>query len=484
MLKGPFSISLRLTAWFCGIFFLGWILFGTAMWFTLKRTLKDERYQTLSRRMDRLQQVLAKSAGEDEDDRTREFTEFARATGNGLAEVYRVNGQREFPSPSAAAAAFEWPDVQRIGSERFQHVTSGGQPYWVLLRPDSLNGESLVLFAAAPESGNLVILDSFLKGLLAAAPILLLVSSAGGYLLSRKALTPVDKITAATRSISIRNLSERIPVTKSRDELQRLAETCNAMLGRLESAVLQIKQFTADASHELRGPLSFTRTVSEVALRNPKLDAQSRAAFEDIVVESAKASELLEGMLTLARADANSFDAPLEQVNLADVVEEVCEMARPIAAQRNINLSVSSDAGLSATLRGDFASLRRLVWILVDNALKYTTTPGRVDVGLRVAGGSAIVSVSDTGIGISAQDLPRIFDRFYRADPSRSDVEGSGLGLAIAKWIAELHHAELTVASAENMGTTFQLAFQLYDSSLAGQKDRASVRDALVRANH
>jgi signal transduction histidine kinase len=256
------------------------------------------------------------------------------------------------------------------------------------------------------------------------------------------------------------------------------------MLGRLESAVLQIKQFTADASHELRGPLSFTRTVSEVALRNPKLDAQSRAAFEDIVVESAKASELLEGMLTLARADANSFDAPLEQVNLADVVEEVCEMARPIAAQRNINLSVSSDAGLSATLRGDFASLRRLVWILVDNALKYTTTPGRVDVGLRVAGGSAIVSVSDTGIGISAQDLPRIFDRFYRADPSRSDVEGSGLGLAIAKWIAELHHAELTVASAENMGTTFQLAFQLYDSSLAGQKDRASVRDALVRANH
>jgi heavy metal sensor kinase len=484
MLKGPFSISLRLTAWFCGIFFLGWILFGTAMWFTLKRTLKDERYQTLSRRMDRLQQVLAKSAGEDEVDRTREFTEFARATGNGLAEVYRVNGQREFPSPSAAAAAFEWPDVQRIGSERFQHVTSGGQPYWVLLRPDSLNGESLVLFAAAPESGNLVILDSFLKGLLAAAPILLLVSSAGGYLLSRKALTPVDKITAATRSISIRNLSERIPVTKSRDELQRLAETCNAMLGRLESAVLQIKQFTADASHELRGPLSFTRTVSEVALRNPKLDAQSRAAFEDIVVESAKASELLEGMLTLARADANSFDAPLEQVNLADVVEEVCEMARPIAAQRNINLSVSSVAGLSATLRGDFASLRRLVWILVDNALKYTTTPGRVDVGLRVAGGSAIVSVSDTGIGISAQDLPRIFDRFYRADPSRSDVEGSGLGLAIAKWIAELHHAELTVASAENMGTTFQLAFQLYDSSLAGQKDRASVRDALVRANH
>ena len=363
-------------------------------------------------------------------------------------------------------------------------MTSGGQPYWVLLRPDSLNGESLVLFAAAPESGNLVILDSFLKGLLAAAPILLLVSSAGGYLLSRKALNPVDKITAATRSISIRNLSERIPVTKSRDELQRLAETCNAMLGRLESAVLQIKQFTADASHELRGPLSFTRTVSEVALRNPKLDAQSRAAFEDIVVESAKASELLEGMLTLARADSNSLDAPLEQVDLADVVEEACGMARPLASERSLTLLINTSLASPAIVLGDFSSLRRLLWILLDNALKYTNTPGSVEVSLKVTGAKAVLSVSDNGIGIAEADLPRIFDRFYRADPSRSQVEGSGLGLAIAKWIAELHHAELTVASAENMGTTFQLAFQLDDSRLDGQRDRASVRDGLVGAKH
>lgn len=482
MMKGPFSISLRLTGWFCGIFFLGWVLFGTAMWFTLKKTLRDERYQTLSRRMDRLQQVLQKSAGEDEDDRRREFTEFARATGNGLAEVYRGNGKQAFPSPSAAATAFEWPDAQQVGSERFQHVISGGQPYWVLLRPDTLHGESLVLLAAAPESGNLVILDSFWKGLLAAAPILLLVSSAGGYLMSRKALKPVDKITAAAHSISIRNLSERIPVTESRDELQRLAETCNAMLGRLESAVLQIKQFTADASHELRGPLSFTRIVAEVALRNPKLDADSRLAFEDIVAESAKASELLEGMLTLARADARSFDSPLEQVDLAEIVEEVCEMARPIAAERNITLSVASDGALPAVLLGDSASLRRLVWILIDNALKYTPTSGRVEVGLTLAGKHSVLYVSDSGIGIAEADLPRIFDRFYRADPSRSQVEGSGLGLAIAKWIAELHQAELTVESTEHMGTTFRVAFSLIDASLKDCRGHVSGRDVLAKA--
>jgi signal transduction histidine kinase len=145
---------------------------------------------------------------------------------------------------------------------------------------------------------------------------------------SRKALEPVDRITATARSISIRNLSERLPVRTTGDELQRLAETCNAMLGRLESAVNQIKQFTADASHELRGPLSFTRTVAEVALRNAHLDSRSRKAFEDIADEASKASVLLDDMLTLARADSGYFNGILEPVDLATVLEEACEMAR------------------------------------------------------------------------------------------------------------------------------------------------------------
>jgi signal transduction histidine kinase len=298
-------------------------------------------------------------------------------------------------------------------------------------------------------------------GLLASAPILLLISSAGGYLMSRKALKPVDRITATARSISIRNLSERLPVSNTRDELQRLAETCNAMLQRLESAVGQIKQFTADASHELRGPLSFTRTVAEVALRNPHADPESRRAFEDIVEESAKASELLEGMLTLARADSNSFDAVLERVDLAAVVQEACALARPLATERNLTLTISSVAGVSLNVLGDFSSLRRLVWILLDNALKYTPAPGSVDMSLCAEGQSAVLLVRDSGIGIAQADLPHVFDRFYRTDPSRSQVEGSGLGLAIAKWIAEMHHAELSVASMEHEGTTFRVAVPL-----------------------
>jgi signal transduction histidine kinase len=272
-------------------------------------------------------------------------------------------------------------------------------------------------------------------------------------------LKPVDRITATARSISIRNLSDRVPVTETGDELQRLAETCNAMLARLESAVNLIKQFTADASHELRGPLTFVRTVAEVALRNPTADATSRQAFEDIVEEAAKAATLLEDMLTLARADADRGDAALEPMNLSAVVEEVCEMARPIATERSLVLNVNVAADRDINVLGDFATLRRLVWILLDNALKYTPAPGNVDIVLRSTREQAIVQVRDTGVGIAESDLAHIFDRFYRADQSRTQVEGSGLGLAIAKWIADMHHADLSVMSELSKGTVFQLSF-------------------------
>ena len=462
MLTGRASISLRLTIWFGGIFFLGWVLFGAAMWFNLKSTLTGERYQTLDRRADRLQELLRKTQSEDRPDRDQDFKDFANATGNGLSEVARADGSRAFPPPSPAAQNFPWPPVGGGHSEQFLQVSASGQSYWVLVRRSSLDGQTVYLLTAAPESGNLLVLERFLEGLLASAPILLLISSAGGYWLSRTALKPVDKITAAVRSISIRNLSERLPVAETGDELQRLAETCNAMLGRLESSVKRIEQFTADASHELRGPLSFTRTVAEVALRNPHADAESREAFADIVEETAKAAVLLEDMLTLARADAASWHTALEPVNLAAVVEEACEMARPLAEKKGLVLSVSLDAARWVKVLGDFSSLRRLFWILLDNALKYTDPPGRIDVTLSAASGEATLLVSDSGMGIAATDLPHVFERFYRADPSRSQVEGSGLGLAIAKWIAEIHHADLSVDSTEHHGTIFRVIFQRF----------------------
>jgi len=459
--KGRLSISLRLTILFGAVFFLGWVLFGASMWVNLRRTLKNERRQTLTRRIDRLQDLLVKNQSEATASRYQDFADFAHATGNGLAEVFHPDGTRAYPSPSPAALTFPWPGIPGEDVERFIAVQSSGQQYWVLLRKFSLAGKPLVLLAAAPDAGNLLLLHSFLMGLLASAPLLLFISSAGGYWISRRALQPVDRIVAKARSISIGNLSERLPVTDTGDELQRIAETCNAMLGRLESAVGQIRRFTADASHELRGPLSFTRTVAEVALRNPDIDPQSRQAFRDIVDEAAKAASLLEGMLTLARSDAGPISFPMESVDLGAIVEEVCEMATPIALETGLSLSIVQRNDTSIQIPGDFSSLRRLIWILVDNALKYTPAPGVIELSLSASAESTTFSVRDTGIGISAVDLPHIFDRFYRADPSRGMVEGSGLGLSIAKWIAETHQAHLCVSSEERAGSTFSLTFPI-----------------------
>ncbi|HEY0264798.1 MAG TPA: ATP-binding protein [Granulicella sp.] len=467
MLKHRFSISLRLTLWFGVIFFAGWVLFGTSMWFHLKHTLTSERRLTLTRRMDRLQDLLTRNKSESEDDRIEDFRDFAYATGNGLSEVLRSDGERALPSPSEAARNFAWPAVpQANGSqtnepESFLHVESNGAPYWVMIRRTTIAGsEPLVLMAAAPEAGNLTVLESFWTGLMISAPVLLLISLAGGYWISRRALGPVDQITAKARSISIRNLSERLPVAETRDELERLAETCNVMLDGLESAVNRLKQFTADASHELRGPLSFVRTVAEIGLRSPEADAISQQAFREIVDEVAKATEMLENLLTLARADDHVQSAELVPVDLNDVVAEACGMAQSVAERSQVSLSITGPRD-PVTVLGDFSSLRRLLWIVLDNALKYTEGPGRVEVVLNTREDEAVIVVRDTGIGIAEQDLPHIFDRFYRADPSRSQVEGNGMGLAIAAWIAELHDARLSVTSKESIGTTVRIEIPL-----------------------
>ena len=237
---------------------------------------------------------MTKDASASIADRNQDYSYFAHATGNGLAEVFSADGTLELPSPSAAASAFAWPVREPGRPNLFVEVRSGGQAYWVLAQPFLLGGKPLVLMAAAPDAGNQVLMQSFLTGLLALAPGLLLIASAAGYWVSRRALRPVDRIAATARSISIRNISERVPVSGSGDELQRLAETCNAMLDRLESSVNQIKRFTADASHELRGPLTLTRTVAEVSLRKPATDPASRAAFQDIVDAAVEGERMLQ----------------------------------------------------------------------------------------------------------------------------------------------------------------------------------------------
>ena len=212
-------------------------LFGCGMWFILKTTLTSGRSHTLERRADRLGDLLISTNGLPAEPRARKFQAFADATGGGLIEVFRPSGERALPSPSADSTEFPWPRTAAIGHGRFTDVDFQGQPYRVLARPFSCDLGAVVLYLAAPLENNRQVLRAFTAGLLWTVPALFVISALGGYSLSRRALRPVDRITAATRSISVSNLSARLPVPESRDELQRLSETCNEMLARLESAV-------------------------------------------------------------------------------------------------------------------------------------------------------------------------------------------------------------------------------------------------------
>ena len=430
------------------------------MRFELDVSLARGRDRTLANRATRLVQLLQRSSGDPKEWVGAQFDNFAQATPEGhLIQVFDSRGHRVYPNNSKAVP-FPWP-TEMLSSLEYQGQTRDHRRLFrVLARTVTVHGTDLHLFLAGQLEDNRATLAHFTEGLLWTAPLVFVVSGFAGYFVSRRALNPISRLIASVRSISIGNLSRRLPVSDNGDELARLATTCNEMLERLEKAVGQINRFTADASHELRSPLAFIRTVADCALRVPGVEGESAEAFDDIIAETKQASKLLEDMLILARADSGHTDAAFETVDLAPLVREVATKNEPIMAERFQRLSVRIEAS-NAVIVGDPTRLRRLLWILTDNAIKYTPEGGSIEISLSAWKSGIAVQVKDDGIGILPSALPHIFERFYRVDDARSQQTGTGLGLAIAKWIADVHQGTLEVESKEQKGSTFRVTFPL-----------------------
>jgi heavy metal sensor kinase len=456
------SLSLRLTGWFSAIFLAGFVLFGVVMWIDLAYSLSQGRDRTLTRRAARINEALQATGDGLEAARENRFAQLIDVIPEGnLIQVFDASGNRILPR-SSLAPDFPWPAmITPPAKDEFTNVQYLGREFRLLKR-STLSKPPLVILVGGQLEDNRNMMARFTAGLAWASPAMLALCALGGYFLNRRALQPVDQITATLRSISIGNLSRRLPVANTGDEFQRLALTCNDMLARLEDAVERINRFTADASHELRSPVALIRTVAEYALRNPKIDAESKEAFQEILAEAVETGQLLEDMLTLARADAGYGSVVFEAVELSELVQDAAERLKPLAEAKRQTVSVRT--GGPTWISGDRSSLRRLVSILLDNAVKYTPAGGRIAMELSATPGDAVLTVRDTGIGIPETLLPRIFDRFVRVDPSRGEVNGTGLGLAIAKWIAGAHGAKLTVRSREREGSVFTVEFPLAQS--------------------
>jgi heavy metal sensor kinase len=461
-LKRHISISLRLTLWFSATFLLGFLLFGAIMFAQLSYSLNSGRDRTLTNRAGRALSVLDGCPHQPFRQCANEFAELVEVNPEGhLIQVFNSEGARVFPVKSGKGQDFPWPKWSIDDRQNYSKVWYRGGPYSVLSVPATIGSQKLRILIGGQLKDNQDNLDHFTHGLIWASPVLVALSALCGYFLSRRALDPVARLTASARSISIGNLSRRLATVQTGDELQDLAETCNEMLGRLELAVSQTSRFTADASHELRTPISYIRMVSEFALQNPDLDPESAASFQEIVRESGEASRLLEDMLNLARADSGHAEMNFERLDLADIFDEICGKARPFADAKSHGMTVQVNCKAPVWVQGDAASLRRLLWILLDNAIKYTPEYGQIDVSLHTAGSEARISVRDTGIGIPEAAQPEIFRRFYREEKARALAEGTGLGLAIAKWTTEVHGGVLSVKSVECSGSTFQVALKL-----------------------
>ncbi len=313
----------------------------------------------------------------------------------------------------------------------------------------------LLLVVGEPLQGVDEAVRRILVLLLIAGPILLLASGAAAWLLLRNALAPVERMRRNAEEIGIDGLDQRLAAPHASDEVGQLAATLNAMLARLQSGVAARRQLVADASHELRTPLAAMRAELDVALREAGRTEQERAVMESLRDEVDRMSRTVDNLLTLARADSHQLDLLRTDVDLRELVGDIVTRLRTLAA----NAGVALDAGgPELIVHADGPRLLQAIVNLVENAIKYTPAGGSVTVRTVSTGAEAGIAVSDDGIGIPADAREKIFDRFFRADASRSrESGGSGLGLAICWEIAVAHGGRIAVESDEGTGSTFTL---------------------------
>jgi heavy metal sensor kinase len=318
-------------------------------------------------------------------------------------------------------------------------------------------------------------LNDLFSSLILAVPFVLILALVSGWLLAKYFIQPVEEITRLADEITEHNLSRRLPVRRVNDEISRLSRTLNEMIERLEKSFAQIRQFTGDASHELRTPLAILMGELEVALHSPKTEREYRDLIASALEEVGRLSQVVKNLLELSRADAGQVTLDIKLFSLSALLEDIVEDAMILAEDKRIAVSATTEPDIR--IEGDKVRLHQALLNIVDNAVKYTPTGGTINIALRaLETGEALVSVSDTGDGISAEDIPKIFDRFYRVDKSRSaEIGGHGLGLSIVKWVVEAHHGRIMVNSQLGQGSIFLLRLPLRHENQKGSLSESSL---------
>jgi heavy metal sensor kinase len=465
------SLRFRMTIWYAGLLAAALVVFGVSVYVGLAHYLDSNLEKGLQEQCRAIGfNLLPDFPSQGPGFLTEEIGEsFAPEVNGHFIRVSRADGKVVYLSGTPKNGAFEPDSIPEF---------SGDQAFTKKLAVP--NGQIMMLTGLVfknPDGTRFLVeigvlhhqVDEVLHGLLLTltiyVPLLVLLATAGGYWLMRRSLQPVDEVTQKAEGITSTNLSQRLPVIRTGDELERLSIALNRMIARLEDAFQQANRFSADASHELRTPLTILQLELEGMAHNRQLAPELLDQIGSALEETQRLSKIVENLLTITRLDAGEARMEKVRLDMGQLARETSEQMKLLADEKSISLYCDCDEGVY--VEGDRYRLKQVIVNLLDNAIKYTPERGEVAIRVHTKERSAVLEVSDNGTGISAEALPHIFKRFYRADRARSrDSGGAGLGLAIVKAICAAHDAEITVASTEREGARFVVEIPLASGAM------------------
>lgn len=452
------TLRFRFSLWTAGLLLLVLVGFGTLSFIIMRRSLDTSINETL-----RLNTAQVLNAIEFEDDELELPDSFLEdpETVEFLAKGFLV---RTLNSDGIVLQALGSYKTLPVTDEALDAVQNGEMNITTLT--DQASGDSIRVYSVPIRERGVTVgiyqvgqdldqveetLEILLRAFIVGGPVLVIAAGVGGYLLAARALSPIDQITRTARRISADDLSTRIEPTLANDEVGRLSATLNEMLTRLEAAFQREKQFTADASHELRTPLAAMQTILDVTGQKRRTNKEYQSALADLVGENKKLMAIAEALLLLARMEENG-NGIHEELDMTQLVRDVADSFHPLAQIKDLELICDFSEDL--TINGNRDGMVRLVANLVDNAIKFSER-GRILIRIERGEDETVrIRVEDSGIGIDAEHLPNVFERFYRVDPSRT-TEGAGLGLAIVQQIVRTHRGWIDVSSEVGQGTRF-----------------------------
>jgi heavy metal sensor kinase len=464
------SLRFRITAWYAGLLAGALLIFGVSVYLGLERYLYWNVQRALTAECQTMgTQLLSQHPFKRGDWLETEIEEayapevnnhFIRVIQEGVGVVY-VSGAPKDGSFDPAQIPLPVPDGDR---SRKIHVE--GRPLLIegmaFTTPD---GSKFIVESGAPYRQIEVVLHGLLLTFALYMPFIIFVAVGSGYWLMRRSLQPVDEITRRAEGITSTNLSERLPVIRTGDELERLSVSLNRMIERLDEAFQHVNRFSADASHELRTPLTILQLELEGIAQSQRLNASLTDQIGSALEETHRMSHIVESLLAISRLDAGEAKIEMTRLDLGQLAASTTEQMKLLAEEKAIRLNRNVTPGVY--VEGDRSHLQQVVVNLVANAIKYTQEGGEVEVRVRVTANTAVLEVSDNGAGIPDYALPHVFERFYRADKARSrESGGAGLGLAIVKAICTAHGAELSVSSGESQGSVFSVRLPLVGDSV------------------